>query len=364
MLLELNGCNLFNGHQNLKETVESAKQSTKRMVFLPIHWDADDSFARFGEPLLYEFGEGTLGMRYSDWTVSEAVYNRAASAYEKFMRTHKKKNPAKVSLSQRELPHGLQPDDFFSKLRKHPDVMYTSHVINFLNDDSLRLPKVFHDLEMVQIGKAQHEDLYNSIKDGMGSMIDTTGYIRLPHFSSQHMALVKRDGDQLFSEVLLIYIMKYNARAYYQKGCFSADELMALQRIFGDGTSSTLFDDSDEESEIPLQHFRTKEDGLARQAGIEGDFVMLEYNGWNLSEGQDNLRETVESAKKSRKRIVLMPILFNRDNSFAFGDPQLYELGEGILGMRYGDWTVSEALYKRAVSAYEKFKRMHKKDYK
>ena len=364
VLLELNGCNLFNGHQNLKETVESAKQSTKRMVFLPIHWDADDSFARFGEPLLYEFGEGTLGMRYSDWTVSEAVYNRAASAYEKFMRTHKKKNPAKVSLSQRELPHGLQPDDFFSKLRKHPDVMYTSHVINFLNDDSLRLPKVFHDLEMVQIGKAQHEDLYNSIKDGMGSMIDTTGYIRLPHFSSQHMALVKRDGDQLFSEVLLIYIMKYNARAYYQKGCFSADELMALQRIFGDGTSSSLFDDSDEESGIPLQHFRTEEDGLARQAGIEGDYVMLEYNGWNLSKGQDSLKETVESAKKSRKRIVLMPILFNRDNSFAFGDPQLYEIGEGILGMRYGDWTVSEALYKRAVSAYEKFKRMHKKDYK
>ena len=364
VLLELNGCNLFNGHQNLKETVESAKQSTKRMVFLPIHWDADDSFARFGEPLLYEFGEGTLGMRYSDWTVSEAVYNRAASAYEKFMRTHKKKNPAKVSLSQRELPHGLQPDDFFSKLRKHPDVMYTSHVINFLNDDSLRLPKVFHDLEMVQIGKAQHEDLYNSIKDGMGSMIDTTGYIRLPHFSSRHMALVKRDGDQLFSEVLLIYIMKYNARVYYQKGCFSSDELMALQRLFGNGNSSSLFDDSDEESEIPLQHFRTKEDGLARQAGIEGDFVMLEYNGWNLSEGQDNLRETVESAKKSRKRIVLMPILFNRDNSFALGEPQLYELGEGILGMSYGDWTVSEALYKRAVSAYEKFKRMHKKDYK
>lgn len=364
VLLELNGCNLINGHQNLKETVESAKQSTKRMVFLPIHWDADDSFARFGEPLLYEFGEGTLGMRYSDWTVSEAVYNRAASAYEKFMRTHKKKNLAKVSLSQRELPHGLQPDDFFYKLRKHPDVMYTSHVINFLNDDSLRLPKVFHDLEMVQIGKAQHEDLYNSIKDGMGSMIDTTGYIRLPHFSSQHMALVKRDGDQLFSEVLLIYIMKYNARAYYQKGCFSADELMALQRIFGDGTSSSLFDDSDEESGIPLQHFRTEEDGLARQAGIEGDYVMLEYNGWNLSKGQDSLKETAESAKKSRKRIVLMPILFNRDNSFAFGEPQLYELGEGILGMRYGDWTVSEALYKRAVSAYEKFKRIHKKDYK
>ena len=364
VLLELNGCNLFNGHQNLKETVESAKQSTKRMVFLPIHWDADDSFARFGEPLLYEFGEGTLGMRYSDWDVSESVYNRAASAYEKFARTHKKKNPAKASISQRELPHRLQPDDFFSKLRKHPDVMYTSHVINFLNDDSLRLPKAFHDMEMVQIGKAQHEDLYNSIKNEMGSMIDTTGYIRLPHFSSQHMALVKRDGDQLFSEVLLIYIMKYNARAYYQKGCFSADELMALQRIFGDGTSSSLFDDSDEESGIPLQHFRTEEDGLARQAGIEGDYVMLEYNGWNLSKGQDSLKETVESAKKSRKRIVLMPILFNRDNSFAFGDPQLYELGEGILGMRYGDWTVSEALYKRAVSAYEKFKRIHKKDYK
>ena len=103
---------------------------------------------------------------------------------------------------------------------------------------------------------------------------------------------------------------------------------------------------------------------MARQAGIEGDYVMLEYNGWNLSKGQDSLKETVESAKKSRKRIVLMPILFNRDNSFAFGDPQLYEIGEGILGMRYGDWTVSEALYKRAVSAYEKFKRMHKKDYK
>ena len=363
-LLELNGCSLSNGYETLKATVESIKQSPRRMVFLPIHLNADDSFSRFGEPQLYEFGEGDLGMSYSDWAVSEAVYNRAASAYEKFMRTRKKKNPVKTSLSPKELLHGLQPGEFFSKLRKHPEVMYTSHVINFLNDDSLRVPKVFNDLEMVQIGKAQNEDLYNSIKDEMGNMIDTTGYIRLPHFSSEHMALVKRDGDQLFSEVLLIYIMKYNARAYYQKGCFSSDELTALQRIFGNGTSSSLFDDLDEESEIPLLHFRTEEDGLARQAGIEGDYVLLEYNGWNLSKGKESLMETVESAKKSRKRLVLMPILFNRDNSFAFGEPQLYELGEGLLGMRYGDWTVSEALYKRAASAYEKFKRIHKKDYK
>lgn len=258
----------------------------------------------------------------------------------------------------------ILPHVFFNETKKMPEVVYTPHALTFINSDSLRLPDCFNGLEMIYIGKAQCPDVYNNIREKM-SAIDTTGYIRLPNFYSEDLALVKPMGHNLYSEIFLIYFNKNNVRVLSQKGIFSSDELMAVQKTYGKQKAFSLNDEIDNQSQIPLILARTEQDGLARQADVEGTFVILEYNKWNMLSGLENIAETIENGKEEKKRLLLMRIHWKDDNSFDYFDsPQVYYFNSGTLGMRIMDWDIRQSLYDRVASAYEKYKRTHNKEYK
>lgn len=252
--------------------------------------------------------------------------------------------------------HKISPAEFFNRLKKKPEVVYTPHALGFINNDSLRLPKCFKDMELIYIGKAQCSNLCSEIEASV-QLIDTVGYIRLPNFYSEDFAIAKAINSHLYSEIFLIYFAKNDIRIINQKGLFSLDDLIAIQKTYGKKDAVSLFEINDSISQMPLIVTRTEQDGLARQADIEGSYVMLEYNDWNMHKGLEGISETIESGKNREKRVVLMKIHWNRDNSFGYFDsPQTYFFAEGVLGMRIMDWNVTQSLYDRAASAYEKFK--------
>ncbi|MBR4925107.1 MAG: hypothetical protein IKZ61_05060 [Prevotella sp.] len=122
---------------------------------------------------------------------------------------------------------------------------------------------------------------------------------------------------------------------------------------------------SNKKSEIPLIIARTDVDGLARQNGIEGTYVILEYNGWNMSKGLEGIEETLETGKESEKRLVLMQVNIDDEGDYdILGSPQLYNLEKGALGMRVFEFSANPSQYNSVSSAYKKFKKKHKKDYK
>jgi len=82
---------MSDGLENIAETLEMGKESKKRLVLMRIHWKNDNTFNYFDAPQLYEFNEGALGMRIMDWDILKSLFERVASAYEKFKINHKKK---------------------------------------------------------------------------------------------------------------------------------------------------------------------------------------------------------------------------------------------------------------------------------
>ena len=252
------------------------------------------------------------------------------------------------------------PTAFFKQLKKERDVIYTPHALTIINSDSLRLPQCFNDMEMVSVPKAQNHALYQRIKEEV-DQIDTTGYTRLPNFYSEDLVLVKKTGKSLFNEVLIVYFSKAGVKVGYQKGLFSMDEMMAVQKNYGRSKATRLFEKEDATSAIPLIRAHTEGDGHARVAGLEGHYVVLEYNEWDMSKGLDGFLETLQKAKAMDKYVVLMRIHFKDDNTFDYFDPpKAYRFKEGMLGMRMLDWDAELSLYERAASAYEKFKTTEK----
>lgn len=252
------------------------------------------------------------------------------------------------------------PTEMFNDLKKAPGVIYTPRAISYVNSDSIRLPGCYQDLEMIYVGNAQCQEVYNRVKEGVQN-IDTTGYVRLPNFYSDDLALVKPAGNNLFSEIFLVYFLKSCVKVFYQKGLFSLDELTAMQKTYGKSKTEPVLSITDEDSRIPLIIARTELDGLARQTDLEGMYVVLEYNDWNMSYGLESIVETLEKGKESKKRLVLMRVHMKDDEFNYFDEPQMYEFGEGTLGMRMMDRSVKKSRYDRVLSAYEKFKITRKK---
>ena len=208
--------------------------------------------------------------------------------------------------------------------------------------------------------KAQNPTLYQRIKEGV-DQIDTTGYTRLPNFYSEDLVLVKKTGKSLFNEVLIVYFSKAGVKVGYQKGLFSIDEMMAIQKNYGRSKATRLFEKEDATSAIPLIRAHTESDGHARVAGLEGHYVILEYNEWDMSKGLNGFEEMLKKALNTDKYLVLMRVHFKDDNTFDYFDPpKAYRFKEGLLGMRILDWNAKLSLYERAASAYEKIKATEK----
>lgn len=296
-------------------------------------------------------------------SVNDELYGRIKPLYNEFINTFGDSfNPAYRRAPVKKTDRKLRPASFFEELKKQPGIVYDANALDYVNVDSLRLPECFKGLERVMVGKATSPELYNRLKENLG-MIDTTGYFILPNFYQGDIALAKREGERLFSELLVVYIGRGSIRAFYQKGCFSSDNLLAIQNYLGISGKESVYDLPSEQSLRTLYTAHTEQDGLARQANIEGYYVVIEYNDWKGLNAvtDDEVVEYLRKGKLVKKHLVLMPVCLKDDSSFShFGQPEEFSLDKGALGMRIRDWSVSEGVYERVLSAYEKFKRQHK----
>lgn len=295
--------------------------------------------------------------------VNDEQYSRIMWIYDDFFKRRGESfNPSyrikRNDMTSKKIKRKMSPTEFFYGIKKNPEAIYTPHALSFINSDSLRLPNCFKDMEMIYVGKVQCHDLYSQIEESV-QQIDTTGYIKLPNFYSEDFAIAKSIAPNLYSEIFLIYFAKNDIRIFSQKGLFSLDDLIAIQKNYGKKDAASLFYINDSQSQIPLILTRTEQDGLARQSDVEGSYVMLEYNDWNMHKGLEGISETIEKGKVGKKRLVLMKIHWNSDNTFrSFDSPQTYFFEEGVLGMRIMDWNITQSLYDRAASAYDKFKKI------
>ena len=106
---------------------------------------------------------------------------------------------------------------------------------------------------------------------------------------------------------------------------------------------------------------RVEFDGLARSAGLEGDFAVFEYNEWNMERGLDGIGDVITKGKEMKKHLIFAPIfLDNAGYIDHFGEPAEYNLDEGMLGMRIFDMSVMQSQYNEALNIYKKYKKKHK----
>jgi len=200
--------------------------------------------------------------------ISDEQYSRVRQVNEDFIqRRGNSFNPAyrKISraIGSKIRSKRLKPINFFQDVKNKSEVIYVKKALGFVNNDSIRLPECFKNIEMAYISKAQCKDTYSRIIEEMDK-IDTTGYVRLPNFYPEDLALVKVAGKNTYSEIFLIYFAKNDIRIFCQKGLFSMDELMAIQKTFGKEKATSLYNIPDDRSQIPLICAYTEQEGLAR----------------------------------------------------------------------------------------------------
>lgn len=112
---------------------------------------------------------------------------------------------------------------------------------------------------------------------------------------------------------------------------------------------------------VPLIVSRVELDGLAKNAGLEGDFAVFEYNEWNMERGLDGIGDVITKGKEMKKHLIFAPIfLDNAGYIDHFGEPVEYNLDEGMLGMRIFDMSVMQSQYNEALNIYKKYKKKHK----
>ena len=238
----------------------------------------------------------------------------------------------------------LTPRRFFEEEKKKGFTVI-GNAMGVINSDSTILSKAFAGLQRISISKIISPDEYESVLRSMQA-INQDGYVKLPNFYNEDLALVKKD-DSFFSELFLIYKLGKRIDIYYQKGKFTREDMLAFQRYFGKKDASYLGVGIDLQS-VALMH--VEEDGHFRKNGLEGYFVLLRNNQWKLGQDFNLLGEEINNSRNAERDMVFIRLNEDENNKLSLGKYYDMKFPAGILGVRFVDFNLPIELYEEVVS--------------
>lgn len=238
----------------------------------------------------------------------------------------------------------LTPNRLFEEEKKKGFTVI-ENAIGVINADSTVLPKAFAGLQRISVSKIISPDEYESVLRSMQA-ISQKGYVKLPNFYNEDLALVKKNGSS-FSELLLIYKWGKRIDIYYQKGEFTREDMLAFQRHFGKKDVSYLGVGIDLQ---PVALMHVEEDGHFRKNGLEGYFVLLRNNQWKLGQDFNLLGEEINNNRNAERDLVFIRLNEDENNKLSLGEYYDMKFPAGILGVRFVDFNLPIELYEEVVS--------------
>ena len=284
--------------------------------------------------------------------VNDEQYARIAELQEDFMnRMSSTFNPlfrkplVEVPIGKKELKR-ITPQKFFKMEKKKAGVSYLSNALSYLSNENLFYPIAFNGLQRIHVGSAVSPQELEFLRRAR-YQIDTTGFIRLPNFYPEDLALVHPTKEGSFDEFFLMYFnADKSADLFYQKGTFSIEDLLALQEKYGKKDVIFLGEGIDSKT-MPFITVNT--DGLMRDSGLEGSFVICRFNNWAAGQGINAFDEEIEASRHVTRQMIIIPV--DPETGLVIGSPIQKGFAPGILGVLLERKLVPMATYHTALEA-------------
>ena len=237
----------------------------------------------------------------------------------------------------------LTPERFFRDARDK-GFTYMENCAGIINSDSTVLSKSFDKMQRIYIGRNSPMDGYEYIKNSAKN-INMDGFVKLPNFYSEDLALVKKKDDG-FSELLLVYVTAENINLYYHKGFFDRHDLLQFQKRFGKKEAKNLGEGIDVRSSAIVH---VENDGLFRENSFEGYFVLISFNNWHIGQDLGILGSEIENSRNYEHKMEFAELFFDNQNSPYLGKYYYKTFAPGLLGLRFLDHNLPIDLYENAV---------------
>ena len=202
----------------------------------------------------------------------------------------------------------------------------------YMTDDTLRRRDVW-SVRNHGIGKWEEDQMYLPAFSGERELYFTQDFATIYHYAKD----IDGNGG------LEIFPIRISSGLY--------DRIM----VFYENNASQIPDETDymEKMYYSMVACTDEEDGLFRESGFCGSFLLLRYNGWKYGDDYDMLVQEIESSRNTEKALVFVEI-----------DPDTLELVKchkavfpaGIMGLRFFDVIMPETVREKALKYMKKNK--------
>ena len=276
--------------------------------------------------------------------INDEQYARLQDVFGRFMKKRGESYDMAYLAKPATVDKKLTPYRFFQREERNGFTVI-ENAMSVINEDSTILPKAFVGLQRISISKVISPNEYESVLHSMQS-INLNGYLKLPNFYDEDLALVKKEGS-LFSELFLIYKLEKRIDIYYQKGKFTREDMLAFQRYFGKKGFSYLGTGIDVQS---VALMRVEEGGHFMENALEGYFVLLQYNQWKLGSDFNLLEEEIDNSRNAERNLVFIRLSEDENGNWSLGEYYEMNFPAGFLGVRLFDFNLPIELYEEVIS--------------
>lgn len=99
--------------------------------------------------------------------------------------------------------------------------------------------------------------------------------------------------------------------------------------------------------------------GLGKKHGLNGTYVLLQYDSWKLGDDTEELGKIISDATNQSKHLVLLPVTLNGSLLQEIGEIIELDFPAGQIGMRFKDWGINMDTL-RIILEKQQEKRTHK----
>ena len=252
--------------------------------------------------------------------INDELYARLQEVFGRFMKRRGDTFDKAYLAQSIAVDKKLTPRRFFEGEKKKGFTVI-ENAMGVINADSTVLSKAFAGLQRISISKIVSPDEYESVLHSMQA-INQNGYVKLPNFYNEDLALVKKDGSS-FSELFLIYRLGKRIDIYYQKGKFTREDILAFQRHLGKKGFSYLGVGID-----------VQQVALVNVDGEMGTFILTQHNQWKLGQDLEMLKEEIGNSRHTECDLAFIRLNKDENNNWSLGEYKRMKFPVDILDVK------------------------------
>ena len=252
--------------------------------------------------------------------INDELYARLQEVFGRFMKRRGDTFDKAYLAQSIAVDKKLTPRRFFEGEKKKGFTVI-ENAMGVINADSTVLSKAFAGLQRISISKIVSPDEYESVLHSMQA-INQNGYVKLPNFYNEDLALVKKDGSS-FSELFLIYRLGKRIDIYYQKGKFTREDILAFQRHLGKKGFSYLGVGID-----------VQQVALVNVDGEMGTFILTQHNQWKLGQDLEMLKEEIGNSRHTECDLAFIRLNKDENNNWSLGEYKRMKFPADILDVK------------------------------